>query len=381
MPQLAAHIQSQPESGIRLITERAWSTPGAIVLSVGEPQFELAPHVTEAAIEAWRRGDVRYQANAGIPALKQAITATYERDYGVRVADEQVMVTAGAVQGMHLALSLVLGAGDEILIPDPGYTIFEMAPHLLQARSVRYPLLPENDFLPSVADIEALITPRTKAILLNSPSNPLGSVIPGPLVEEVYELARKHDLWLISDECYSAFTFGEPHVSPTTIDTDGRVFAVYSFSKTYGMTGVRLGWVITPPGMSHTLNAVQESTVSCINPPAQWAGVAALTGPQDYVTHARDFYEKAAAEAAAALAPRGFRFLTPSGAFYLWLDVSHLSKGDVHAWTLRFLDEAKVGLAPGSAFGPHGEGWVRISLAGDRAELLEALSRIPAPAD
>ena len=379
MPQLPSHIHTQPESGIRLITERAWATPDAIVLSVGEPDFALGEHVIQAAVDAWQRGDTRYQANSGVPALKDAIRSVMPQRYRVDVTDERVMVTAGAVQGMHLALAMTLGAGDEILIPDPGYTIFEMGPHLLQAVAVRYPLEAANDFLPDIEQLEGLVTPRTKALLINSPSNPLGQVIPETLIRDLYAFAQRHDLWIISDECYSAFTVGLEHFSPLRVDTDHRVFAAYSLSKTYGMTGVRVGWVVTPPGLSAHLNAVQEATVSCINTPAQWAGVAALTGPQDYVDHARTFYAEAAAEATALLAKRGFRFLTPRGAFYLWLDVSHVSEGNVSEWTLRLLDEQKVGVAPGSAFGPHGEGWVRISLAGDRARLLEALARIPAP--
>lgn len=349
------------------------------MLSVGEPQFSLAAHVTQAAVDAWQRGDTKYQANSGIPSLKAAIREAFPRRYGVDVTDERIMVTAGAVQGMHLAFAMTLAAGDEILVPDPGYTIFDMGPHLVQATPVRYPLVAANDFLPNIDQLESLITAKTRAILINSPSNPLGQVIPEALIRDIYALAQRHDLWIISDECYSAFTRGVEHVSPLRIDTDNRVFAAYSSSKTYGMTGVRVGWLITPPGLSSLLNAVQEATVSCINTPAQWAAVAAITGDQGYVDHARDFYAQSAAEASALLDARGFRFLTPRGAFYLWLDVSHVSGGNVSEWTLRFLDEQKVALAPGSAFGPHGEGWVRISLAGDRAQLLEALSRIPVP--
>lgn len=382
VPQLASHIRNQPESGIRIVTERAWATPGAIILSVGEPNFPLPSHVTDAAVAAWRRGDVRYQANSGIAALKDAIVETYPTTYGAQVDASRVMVTAGAVQGFHLALSMILEAGDEILIPDPGYALFEMAPHLLQARPVRYHLTPERDFVPEVSELEALVGPRTRAILVNTPSNPLGSVIPGAALADIYEFARRHDLWIVSDECYSAFVFdGERHVSPVTMDVDHRVFAVYSFSKTYGMTGVRLGYLVCPPGISNKLNAVQESIVSCINPPAQWAGVAALTGPQDSVQTARDFYAEAALEASREMERRGFRFHRPQGAFYLWLDVSHASGSDVASWTLRLLEQRKVAVAPGSAFGPSGEGWVRISLAGDRAQLMEGLSRIPAPTD
>lgn len=379
MPQLPPHIRTQPESGIRLITERAWNTPGAIVLSVGEPQFPLAEHVTAAGMDAWRRDDTNYTANSGIPELKAAIERALAEQFAVRVERDRVMVTAGAVQAMHLAMSMTLATGDEILIPDPGYTIFEMGPHLVQAKPVRYRLRPEHDFLPEISELESLITPRSRALLVNSPSNPLGQVIPENLMRDLYAFASRHDLWLISDECYGAFTFGVEHVSPLRFDTEHRVFAAYSTSKTYGMTGIRVGWLVCPPGLSSTLNAVQESVVSCINTPAQWAAVAALSGPQDYVEHARDSYRESARAASEYLRERGFRFLTPRGAFYLWLDVSHLSGGDVSAWTLHALDEWGIGLAPGSAFGPHGEGWVRISLAGNRLELLEALSRIPAP--
>ena len=277
-------------------------------------------------------------------------------------------------------MALTLSRGDEVLVPDPGYTTFTMNAHLLQATPVPYPLRPDRGFQPDLDELDALVTPRTRALIVNTPSNPLGSTFDRATLEALMALARRHDLWVISDEVYERFTWGHPHVSPATLDDDGRVLSVFSMSKTYAMTGARVGWLVTPPGWRQTMLRVQESVVSCVDEPAQRAAVAALTGEQTAVAASAAHYRDNLAAATALLDARGLRYLAPTGAFYLWIDVSDASGGDVVAWCERFLDEHGVAVAPGSAFGASGEGWVRVCVASDKAELLEGLSRLPAPA-
>ncbi|KQP71366.1 aspartate aminotransferase [Microbacterium sp. Leaf288] len=380
MPEIAPHIARMPGSGVRHILERALRRPGTIILAVGEPAEVAGERIRDAASEAWREGAIRYTPNGGIPALREAIRDKLARENALDVDLEQIWVTVGATQALHLAMALTLSHGDEVLVPDPGYTTFTMNAHLLQATPVPYPLRPGRAFQPDLAELESLVTPRARAIIVNTPSNPLGSTFDRPTLEALIALARRHDLWLISDEVYERFTWGEPHVSPATLDDDGRVLSVFSMSKTYAMTGARVGWLVTPPGWRQTMLRVQESVVSCVDEPSQRAAAEALTGDQVAVARSAAHYRDNLAAATALLDARGLRYLDPTGAFYLWIDVAHVSGGDVVAWCERFLDEQGVAVAPGSAFGASGEGWIRVCVASDRDELLDGLSRIPAPA-
>ncbi|MFK0001544.1 pyridoxal phosphate-dependent aminotransferase [Paenarthrobacter sp. NPDC090522] len=384
MPELAEHVRDVPVNQIREITEAAWSTRGAIVLSIGEPGFPLARHVLDAGIACLDRDETNYTPNAGIPALREAFAARFRAQQHVDVQADRVYVVDGAQQGLHFVMSMLLSPGDEILIPNPGYPTFAMTSHLLHAEPVHYPLYPENDFQPHIEDIEALISPRTKVLMLNSPSNPLGAVISEDAMRLLVELAAKHDLWVISDECYEAFTFDVPHVSPARFDSDvpgkARVFTSLTLSKTYGLTGLRIGALVCPPGLEKTMNNVMESIVSCVASPSQYAALAALTGPQDYVEEARRHYRGNRDAASAILAAKGIPFLGAQGAFYLWADVSHVSGGNVRAWVRTFLAESGVAFAPGTAFGSIGEGWIRVALCGSQADLLDGVRRLPARA-
>ncbi|TDN92818.1 aminotransferase class I/II-fold pyridoxal phosphate-dependent enzyme [Microbacterium sp. BK668] len=379
MPRLADHILGMPGSGVRHILEQALRLDDAIILAVGEPGEEPAPAIREAAAAAWREGHVRYGPNGGIAPLRRAIVDRLDQANGVRVDVEQVWVTVGATQALHQAMSLTLAPGDEVLVPDPGYTTFTMNAHMLAAVPVPYALSPERGFQPDLAQLEALVTDRTRLLIVNSPSNPLGSTFEPSTIQALLDFAARHDLWVLSDECYEAFTYGIPHVSPASLDADDRVFSVFSTSKTYAMTGARVGWLVTPRGFSATMLRVQESAISCVDMPAQHAALEAITGSQDHVRAAAAHYRENLVAATALLDERGLTYLAPTGAFYLWIDVSHATDGDVAAWAERFLHEHRVAVAPGSAFGRTGEGWIRVCCAARRDDLLEGLGRLPAP--
>jgi aspartate aminotransferase len=293
---------------------------------------------------------------------------------------EQVWVTVGASQGLHQAMHLLLAAGDEVLVPDPGYTTFTMTARMLNATPLPYSLRPENDFLPTIDELERLVTERTKVIIVNSPSNPLGTVIPKDTLQEILNFAQRHDLWVISDEVYEFFTWAEPHVSMASLDRDGRVFTAFSLSKTYAMTGIRVGYLVTPPGLAETMRTVQEASISCVDTPAQYAAIAAITGDHSHVVAAREHYRENITLATEILDRRGIRYLQPNGAFYLWIDVSHATGGDVATWAETFLVYNRVAVAPGSAFGRSGEGWIRVCLAASADDIVTGLGRLPAPA-
>jgi len=378
MPELARHIASVPASGIRRVFEAAHGLPDVIMLAIGEPDAEPAPHIAAAARRAWEEGITDYTPNGGLPEFRRAVARKLEAVNGIRVDEDQVWATVGATQALYQAQGLVLDPGDEILVPDPGYTTFPMAARMHSAVPVRYRLRAEHGFLPQVAELEELVTDRTRALLVNSPSNPLGVVFPEGTLRELLAFAKRHDLWVISDEVYEYFAHGRPHTSIASLDDDDRVLSVFSLSKTYAMTGIRAGYLVTPPGLGDELRRVQEGSISCINAPAQLAAIAALTGPQDAVHAAAEHYRENVAQATALLADRGIPHYEPEGAFYLWIDVSHASAGDVQSWAERFVTERRVAVAPGSAFGPSGEGWVRVCAASPTAQLLEGLRRLPA---
>jgi aspartate aminotransferase len=377
MPHLAPHILTVPASGIRRIYLLASELDNVISLSVGEPDVPVAPHIAQAAKDAWDRDDTNYTANGGIPELRAAIVAKLARDNDIRVDAEQVWVTIGATQALQQAMHLTLSAGDEVLIPDPGYTVFTMGPRMLDAIPVPYPLRPDRGFMPDLDELETLVTERTRVLIVNSPSNPLGSVFPETVLRELLAFAKRHDLWVLSDEVYEYFTWDQPHVSLAALDEDDRVFSVFSLSKTYAMTGIRIGYLVTPRGLEQTMRSVQEASISCVNTPGQYAGIAAMTGSQQNVADARAHYRENIAAATDLLDAKGIEYLRPAGTFYLWVRVDHVSNGDVAEWAERFLIEERVAISPGSAFGRTGEGWIRISLAAELDELLAGLDRVP----
>ncbi len=265
-------------------------------------------------------------------------------------------------------------------MPDPGYTTFTMNAHILGAVPVPYQLTPQHDFEPDLAALEASITERTRAIIVNSPSNPLGSVFGEETLRDLLALAKRHDLWVISDEVYEYFTYGTRHVSIAALDEDDRVFSAFSLSKTYAMTGVRVGYLVTPKGLGPTMRTTQEAMISCVAEPDQYAALAAIVGDHSAVRDAREHYRANLEVAKEVLDAAGIRYLDPRGAFYLWVDVSHASGGDVAEWALALLHREHVAVAPGSAFGRSGEGWIRISLAATPEDLRRGLGTLPAPA-
>ncbi|MEO6533224.1 MAG: aminotransferase class I/II-fold pyridoxal phosphate-dependent enzyme [Pseudolysinimonas sp.] len=387
MPSIAAHIPSVPGSGIRRIYEIAAELDGVISLGVGEPDVPIAPHIAAAAKAAWDRDDTNYNPNGGILTLRRAIVDKLAAENGIAVEVEQVWVTSGGTQAVHLAMQLLLAAGDEVLVPDPGYTIFPMNARMLDAHPVAYSLTPERNFRPSIDELEALVTPRTRMLIVNSPSNPLGAVFPREVLEDLLAFARRHDLWILSDEVYERFVWGQPHISLAALEAESntsdagggieRVFSVFSFSKTYAMTGIRVGYLVTPPGLAATMRTLQEASISCVAMPNQFAALAALQGEQSHVADAAAHYRANYLTAAAALTARGIRYLEPTGAFYLWVDVSHASDGDVAAWAEHLLLHERVAVAPGSAFGRSGEGWIRLCLAATESDLLAGVAKLP----
>ncbi|MGN8245482.1 pyridoxal phosphate-dependent aminotransferase [Cellulomonas soli] len=365
-----------PRSGIRTLMELALRDPQAIHLEIGEPDAVTAPHIVEAAHAAAVAGRTGYTSSTGLPALRAAFAERVTSTRGRPTSPDEIVVTTGAMHGLAMAMAALLAPGDEILVPDPEFPNWRMQAVAVGAVARTYATHAEHGFVPRPEDVEAAITDRTRVILLCSPNNPTGAVYPASTVEAIHDIARRHDLWLFSDECYESITFDVPHVSPAALDTDGRVLTFLSLSKSYAMTGWRLGCVVVPdPRVVEVMSQIAEASVACPSAVSQHAGLAALTGPQDCVAEAVDSYRGRRDAAVELLTARGIDCVRPDGAFYLMVDVSRVTD-DSHAFALELLAERHVAVAPGSTFGEAARSMVRVSLAAERGLLLEGLGRL-----
>jgi len=249
-----------------------------------------------------------------------------------------------------------------------------MAVLALRGRAIRYPLHIENAFVPRIEDLERLVTPRTRILILNSPSNPTGAVFPREVVASLMQFAARYDLWVLADEVYEEIVFDDAHISPFPVDP-ARTVSLNSFSKTYSMTGWRVGYASTGNAeLAQVMAKIQEPQISSVPGPAQKAAEAALLGPQDCVAQMRDAYRERRDAVVALLRSRDLFSYEPRGAFYLMLDISR-SGLDGRTFALRLLDEEKVAVAPGTAFGDVARSQVRISLATEPSVLLEGVDR------
>jgi len=362
-------------SGIREIMDAAWGRTDVIRLEVGQPDFATPAPIVAAAHQAAVAGHTGYTPTAGIPELRAALAEKIQQRNGFSVDPQQVVLGNGGGQAIHATLVALTEPGDGILLPDPAWPNFVMMAALLGLDAAHYSLTAAGGYLPDTAELERLVTPRTRVLLLNSPSNPLGSVIDSDRMSALLAFAARHDLWVLSDECYDEITFDDTGVSPAALDRDGRVATIFSFSKTYAMTGWRLGYVAAPPAVADVIAKAQEPLISCLNTPTQYAAMAALASPPEVIGSMVSAYRQRRDTVAGQLAELGMTAFRPAGAFYTWLDISGCGEG-ARDFALRLLAEDGVAVAPGTAFGPGGEGFVRISLAASEADLVEGAARL-----
>jgi aspartate aminotransferase/aminotransferase len=372
--------ESLPRSGIREVMELAAKLDGVIHLEVGEPSFNTPEHIIEAALAAARAGSTKYTPNAGIASVRQTIAERYAAVWGRPVATERVLVTAGAVNAIMTTLAAIVDEGDEVLVPDPGWPNYTSIIAFARAVPVAYPCRAEDGYLPDLDALAARITPRTKALILTNPSNPTGVVFPAATVEAIVRLAAAHDLYAIADEVYEALVFDGTHVPAVTFDDGDRVIAVSGCSKTYAMTGWRLGWAITTPEIVGLAGKLMETVVSCAPSVSQRAAEAAIRGSQDCVEEMRRAYQHRRDIVAEILEPAGLLPVVPSGAFYALVDLRGIGLSS-RALSRGLLEEERVAAAPGDTFGAEAEGMVRISLASSDDDVAEGCRRIVAFAE
>jgi aspartate/methionine/tyrosine aminotransferase len=364
-------------SAIREVFDAANKLPDAIRLEIGEPSFVTPKFIVEAAFEAAANGWTGYTPNGGYLSLREEIVRKLERVNGYSVDPECVVVTPGAMNALFSLYLTVLESGDEVLLPTPGFPNMDEMVRLLGGEPVFYRLDRSGGYLPSVEEIERLVTARTKAIFVNTPGNPTGAVFPEATMRALVELAHERGVWLISDEVYDELILDDNlrHVSAAALLPGAPVVSVYSFSKVYAMTGWRIGYCVAPPHLAALLRTLQEPQVSCPSAISQKAAEAALRGPHDEIEAMRAAYRMRRDRAVDVAAEFGLDVFRTQGTFYMLVNVS-ASGLSPHEFTLRLLDEFHVAVAPGEVFGPGGNGLVRISLAREPGETAEGMTRI-----
>ncbi|HSA54652.1 MAG TPA: pyridoxal phosphate-dependent aminotransferase [Gemmatimonadaceae bacterium] len=355
-----------------------------IHLELGAPDVAAPPHVTEAAIRALSEGDARYVATEGIPELREAVAADI-CSRGVEAGPDQVIVTPSAKTAVFYALLATVEHGCEVLVPDPGFPIYPSMARFAGATPVGYAL--DADNAPDVDDIAARITKRTRVIALNSPNNPTGGALGTAALARLASLLEAHDLVAVTDDIYSRLVFSAERAPCLAAFDEARkrTIVVDGFSKTYAMTGYRLGYLVAPRRWIPQLTTLAVNGHTCVAPFIQRAGVAALTGPQDAVRRQVDAYRDRRDRVVAGLrALPGVRCACPAGAFYAFPDFSGLLAPaglTSRQFAARLLEDHGVAAIDGAAFGHRGEGHIRLSFASAQADLTAAIDRMRAAVD
>ncbi|HEY5794873.1 MAG TPA: pyridoxal phosphate-dependent aminotransferase [Bosea sp. (in: a-proteobacteria)] len=350
-----------------------------INLGIGQPDFPTPDHIVEAAVKALRDGHHGYTPANGILPLREAVSADLHKRFNVEVSPESVMIVPGGKVTMFMAILMFGEPGAEILYPDPGFPIYRSMIEYTGATPIPVPIREENGFAFSAEETLALITPKTRLLIINSPANPTGGVTPKAEVDKlVAGLAKFPDVAIMSDEIYDQMLYdGESHVCLLSYpEIRDRLILLNGWSKTYAMTGWRMGWSVWPKPLYDNARKLAVNSHSCVNAPAQWAGLAALTGPQDAVASMlAEFDRRRKAVVKGLNALPGISCIVPKGAFYAFPNVSQTGwKAKKLASAL--LEDAGVATIGGPDFGVHGEGYIRLSYANSLPNIERALERM-----
>jgi len=349
-----------------------------IHLEIGEPDFDTPRHVSEAAARALLdEGQTHYTAATGIAPLREAIVADVKRWKGITTTPEQVVVTPGAKPIMFYAMLALIDDGDEVIYPNPGFPIYESMARYVGGSPIAAPLREENDFRMDVDEVAGRITERTRMLVLNTPNNPTGSVLTDDDIGRLAELAIEHDLVVLADEIYGRLQYEGQLISIATLPGMAeRTITLDGFSKTFAMTGWRLGYGVLPEWLVPAFSRLVINSVSCTNAFAQYGAIEALTGSQDEADSYRaEFIERRTLMIDGLNAIEGITCKMPHGAFYAFPNVTSFGRTSAEVADHLLYDAGVCGLA-GTAFGNHGEGYLRFSYANSRENLALALERI-----
>jgi aspartate aminotransferase len=348
-----------------------------IHLEIGEPDFPTPSHVVEAGQKALGEGWTKYGPTAGFPELREAIAAYVSKTRGISVGADNVCVVPGGKPIMYFGMTALLNPGDEVIYPDPSFPIYESVINFLGAKAIPVPLVESRGFSFDLETLEQSLSPRTRMVILNSPANPTGGVISKNDLETIANLLRDRDVIILSDEIYSRIYYeAEPESITQFPGMVEKTIILDGFSKTYSMTGWRLGYGVMPKWIADAVNLMAVNATSCTASFTQRAGIAALTGPQDAVSMmVAEFRKRRDAMVQALNTVPGFRCSVPAGAFYAFPNVTGTRMPSKELADF-LLNEAGVACLNGTAFGRHGDGYLRFSYANSLANIMEAIERI-----
>ncbi|ADV68708.1 pyridoxal phosphate-dependent aminotransferase [Deinococcus maricopensis] len=376
---LSSKVRALKPSSTVAVTSRALELRRAgvdvISMSVGEPDFDTPAHIKAAAARALSEGKTKYTPVNGIGELREAIAAKFERENGLTFTPDAVTVTSGGKQAIFNALFALLDAGDQVIIPAPYWVSYPEMVRFVGGEPVEVHTRAEDGFALDPDAVAAAITPRTRVILLNSPGNPTGAVYPREVLQAVADLARAHDLVLLTDEMYEHLVYDAEHVSVGTLAPE-RTITINGASKAYAMTGWRIGYAAGPADVIRAMNAIQSQSTSNASSVAQWAALEALTNVDAtaaFVSGALAAYRERRDRIVSGLNALGLRTPTPDGAFYVMADTTPIHADELEA-ARRILDDARVAVVPGTDFAA--PGMVRLSYATSLPLIDEALKRI-----
>ncbi len=374
---LSKKIVDIPPSGIRKFFDVVSEMPDAISLGVGEPDFDTPWRVREEGIYSLEQGRTFYTSNSGLKELKEEISKYMERKIHVDYdPDSEILVTVGGSEGIDIALRAMLDPGDEVLIPKPCYVSYEPCTVLADGVPVTIPLKQEDDYKLKPAELEAAITPKTKILILPYPNNPTGAIMTREDLVPIAEVVKRHDLYVISDEIYSELTYQSDHISIASLTgMRDRTLVINGFSKGFAMTGWRLGYVCGPAAIVEQMFKVHQYAIMCAPTTSQYAAVEALKSCEDEVQEMRTAYNQRRRYLLHEFRRIRLDCFEPFGAFYVFPNIEEFGMSS-EEFATRLLEEEKVAVVPGTAFGECGEGHLRISYAYSLDDLKAAIGRV-----
>lgn len=370
-------VANMPTSGIRRFFDIVAEMKGVISLGVGEPDFVTPWHIRESCVYGLQRGYTSYTSNYGLLELRQEIAKLFKSQYNVTYDPRQeILVTVGVSQALDLAMRAILSPGDEVLIPEPCYVSYKACVTLAGGTAVTVPTYIENEFRVTVDQLEKLVTPRTKVLLIGYPNNPTGAILTRPELEAIANFAVKHDLIVISDEIYGDLTYDGRHTCFAGLPgMRDRTILLNGFSKAYAMTGWRIGYALSNPDFIGAMTKIHQYTMLCAPVTAQVAAIEALQNGERSMQKMVAEYNNRRRLMLEGLRGMGLTCFEPKGAFYIFPSIKTTGLSSIE-FAEQLLKDQKVALVPGNAFGECGEGYVRCSYATSTANLIEALERI-----
>ncbi|MBA7617797.1 MAG: aminotransferase class I/II-fold pyridoxal phosphate-dependent enzyme [Calditrichaeota bacterium] len=374
---ISQNVNRLSPSGIRKFFDLLASMEGVISLGVGEPDYPTPWHIREAGIQAVEKGYTHYTSNSGMPELRQELSRYLRESYDVEYnPDSELLITIGVSEALDLAMRAILNPGDEIIMPDPRYVAYDSCVLLAGGEPISVPTRQENNFELSAADVEARITDRTKAILIGYPANPTGAVMSRDELLEIAEVARRHQLLVVSDEIYARLVYGVEHTCFASLPgAKESTILLGGFSKAYAMTGWRIGYAAAAKDIIDAMTKIHQYTMMCVPTMAQVAAIEALRSGESSVVEMVEDYNQRRQVIVNGLNNIGLPCFEPRGAFYAFPSIASTGMTS-EEFSEKLLVEEKVAVVPGSAFGNCGEGYVRCCYATSLADIREALARM-----